>query len=217
MNYLELVKRAWTESSQSGGGPVSVVGMSGHQQKFVDWVRDAWVDIQQYSDEWVFLKNSAVCTLTSGQESVLSAILGIADLKKPLVVFIMVDGQWQQLPLSISLSSSGEWSQVNKQSGRPTKVYFSNGSFSFDSIPDANYQLKIHYVKSPQELMTNADTPWCDASYHRTIMWHAVKTYAADDGDQALYNRANMAYEAALMAMLSDLTPRFTFGASAFR
>lgn len=215
MNFLELVKRAWTEASQSGDGPASVVGMSGHQLKFVNWVRDSWVKIQKESSQWAFLKAIKTCALTAGQETFTSADLDLMDLKKPLTVSILCDGQWSPIRLIVSEQSSD--TQYNKQPGRPCIAYFSAGTFSFDTIPDAAYQLKIQYVKRSQNLLENADTPQCDEEYHLTIMWHAVRAYAIDDGDNALYQRANNEYEFALSEMKSDLLPKISFGPSAFR
>jgi hypothetical protein len=216
MTFLELVKQAWTEASQSGSGPASVKGMSGQQAKFVNWVQDAWLQIQSESNEWSFLKANKICSLIPGQESYDAKSIELADLLKPLAAFIRVDGGWAPLNLEISFASSGEFLRVNKGPGRPCTVYFSNNAFTFDTIPDASYQLNIYYKRRPQELTENTDTPYCDKAYHRTIMWHAVKTYASDDDDKNLYQRANTAYEKALNNMLSDLTPPITFGRSKF-
>lgn len=216
MNFLELVKKAWRDCGQGGDGPAAVTGVSGHQLRFVNWVRESWKDIQKSTDEWVFLKTMAECTLTSGQESYTSASLSITDLLKPLAVLIFVQNQWLPLKLSIASQSADEWLRANKNSGQPCIVYFDNGIFSFDTVPDKNYQMRIYYKRVPQELLANTDIPICDAAYHDAITYLTKRKYAMFDEDQALLLEANESYGKALNDMLSDLTPKVTFGRSAF-
>ncbi|HWV16056.1 MAG TPA: hypothetical protein VN030_11565 [Cellvibrio sp.] len=216
MNFLELVKKAWRDCGQTGDGPAAVTGVAGHQLRFVNWVREAWKDIQRESSEWSFLKIRATCTLTAGQENHTSGDLLITDLLKPLAVLIFVSDQWLPLNLIISSQSSDEWLRANKSSGQPCVVYFDNGVFSFDTLPDKNYQLRIYYKRTPQELVANTDVPICDAAYHDTITYLAKKKYALFDEDQALLTEANEAYERTISDMRADLTPQVTFGRSAF-
>lgn len=216
MNFLEIVKRAWVESGQSGDGPASVTGMSGHQQRFVNWVRNAWSDIQRSHEEWSFLKAVAEFSLVPAQESVIIASMGVYDLKIPLKVFILIGGQWSELGLVVSSSASSDYLRLNKQSGRPCIAYFSNGVLSFDTIPDAAYSLRVHYRKTPQELSANTDIPLCESMYHMAIVWGAVKRYAQSDEDQSLFNAANAEYRRCTVEMLNDLTPKIAFAKSAF-
>jgi hypothetical protein len=216
MNFLEIVKRAWVESGQSGDGPASVVGMSGHQLRFVNWVRNSWSDIQRSHEEWSFLKPSANCTLTAAQESYDIAALGVFDLKTPLSVFILINGLWSEIGMVVSSSSETDYQRLNKQPGRPCIAYFSNGALSFDTIPDDAYSLRINYRRTPQELSANTDIPLCESMYHMTIVWGAVKRYAQSDEDQALFNAANAEYSRCILEMLNALTPKIKFAPSAF-
>lgn len=217
MNFLELVKKAWDKAGQSGDGPASVSGVAGHQKRFVGWVRDAWLDIQRESTEWAFLKSDKVCNLVAGQESFTLAQLALTDLQDVSAAYVLVNGQYQSMRVIRSPSSATNILQQNKTPGFPLVCYFANDAFTFDSIPDANYQIKIHYQRLPQELTTNADTPICNAAYHDAIMWRAVKSYARFDEDQALYAEATEQSEKILMLMHSKLKPEIKFGASAFQ
>jgi predicted small integral membrane protein len=190
--------------------------MSGHQLRFVNWVRNAWSDIQRSHEEWVFLKSYADCTLTAAQETFQVAALGVTDLKVPLNVFILIDDRWSEIESVISLSSANSLSLANKQAGRPCIAYFSNGVLSFDTIPDSAYSLRIHYRAVPQELNANTDIPLCESMYHMTIVWGAVKRYAQSDEDQSLFNAANAEYRRCMLEMLNALTPKITFSPSAF-
>jgi hypothetical protein len=216
MNFLELVKKAWEKAGQSGEGPASVASAVGHQKRFVNWVRDAWTEIQQESSEWSFLKADKVCALVAGQDSFTLAELALTDLQDILAIYILVNGKYQPVKLIRSPSSASNILQQNKTAGCPLVCYFANDAFTFDSVPDAAYQIKIHYLRLPQELAANADVPICNASYHSAIWWRAVKSYARYDEDQAMYAEATEQSEKVLMLMHSKLKPEIQFGRSAF-
>jgi len=217
MNFLELVRKTWEKAGQSGDGPASVSSATGHQKRFVNWVRDAWTEIQQESSEWAFLKTDKVCSLVAGQESFTLAQLALTDLQEVLAVYILVNGQYQSMRVVRSPSSVTHILQQNKTPGFPLVCYFANDTFTFDSIPDANHQIKVHYQRLPQELAGNLDIPICSAAYHSAIWWKAVKSYARFDEDQSLYAEATEQSEKILTLMHHKLKPEIKFGSSAFR
>lgn len=216
MNFLELVQNAWRKTGQSGNPPASVVGVTGNQLRFVNWICDAWTEIQNESDEWVFLKASAIFSTIANQENYNKLLVAMSDVRIPLAAFILVDTQWVQMELNNSSSSTYEFQRINKSTGSPRVCYYDNGIFSFDSIPDTAYQIKIYYRRNAQELSENLDEPLCDSAYHRTIVWRACEAYARYDEDNALFLEAKEKGEKAMLSMYSDLTPKVTFGRSAF-
>lgn len=216
MNFLDIVKRAWVESGQSGDGPASVVGMSGHQQRFVNWVRNSWADIQRSHEEWDFLKVSAQSSLVPDQDTYHVSALSLTDFKSPLSVFIKINEQWSEIGFVIAASAMSDIDRLNKQKGRPCIAYFAAGNVSFDVVPDDAYQILINYRRKPQELSANLDIPLCDSMYHMTIVWGAVKRYAQSDEDQSLFNAANAEYRRCILEMLNALTPKIKFAPSAF-
>jgi hypothetical protein len=214
MTFIEIIKSAWTEC-QSGEFQ-TVVGAAGMRAKFVNWVSSAWVDIQKEKDEWSFLKASTTIEVNDSMDVFTKASVGLSGMRIPLSAFILVDSVYMPLTLLRSISSQDETNRVNKQQAMPKILYFDNGKFSFDSIPDKNYTIKIFYLLAPQRLVNDSDEPIVDEEYQDAIKWKAVETYALDDNDQALQARAKVELERAMNIMYSDLLPALTWGRSAY-
>lgn len=211
MNYLEIVRAAWSRAGQSGEF-ASVATAAGFQRQFASYVADAWRDVQLFKDDWSFMRVTANATLIPATETVELSAIGVNDCRLLKWVQILVDGRYQEIPLTFA----EQYHDQNKLSGRPTRAFFEAGKLSFDTIPDSAYTLRLHYQKVPQELVNNTDIPAVGSGYHWAIVWGAVRAYAIDDQDQSLLIRANEDYNKAMAGMCSDLMPRFGFAAGAF-
>lgn len=53
MTYLELVQRLYREASLAGQAPVAVTGQTGMKAKLLDWIGDAWLEVQA-TRKWPF-------------------------------------------------------------------------------------------------------------------------------------------------------------------
>ncbi len=215
MNFLQLVQKTWQESGLSGN-VADVSSASGMQLHFVNWVRDAWVEIQRESDEWVFMKQSSTFSTIAAQEEYPKGIIALQQLKKPLAAYVLVNGMYQSLGLVVSPQSATELNRLNKQNGQPSVCYYRNSVFSFDTIPDQAYTVKVYFVRTEQELLLNTDIPIMDDNYHRAIVWRALEQYARYDEDNALLQTSRERGDKAVMAMRSDLMPPITFARSMF-
>jgi hypothetical protein len=46
MTYLELVERLYSETGLAGQAPTAVTGQSGMKAKLLNWIGDAWLEVQ---------------------------------------------------------------------------------------------------------------------------------------------------------------------------
>lgn len=60
MNFLALVQRTIRECGATGSTLLTVSGVSGEAQRFVDWVSEAWNEIQTKHDDWEWLRSSVL-------------------------------------------------------------------------------------------------------------------------------------------------------------
>lgn len=67
MNFLGLVQRLTQEAGASGAGPTDVVGQQGEYARMVNWVNDAWLDIQSLHQDWEFLRTTCSFPTVDGQ------------------------------------------------------------------------------------------------------------------------------------------------------
>jgi len=55
MTFLELTKKLRFHCGVSGIGPSSVIDQTGDYERLVDWIRDAWTEIQNTPGYWRFM------------------------------------------------------------------------------------------------------------------------------------------------------------------
>jgi len=87
MNYLELVKRLASETGTELESKVTTVEVppataygetTEHRTRLINWVRQAWIEIQEDQDQWNFMVRRASMPLVRGQTS-----YAIAELAEP--------------------------------------------------------------------------------------------------------------------------------------
>ena len=67
MNFLGLVTRLVQESGASGAGPTTTVNQVGEYGRMVNWVQDAWLDIQSEQQNWEFLRTTCSFPTVNGE------------------------------------------------------------------------------------------------------------------------------------------------------
>ena len=91
MNFLSLCKRLRQEAGYSGSGPSSVTNQAGESKRVVDWINDAWLDIQGMRSDWRFMLEPFSVSLVSGESSVSVSALA-KELNPSSVVLTRADG-----------------------------------------------------------------------------------------------------------------------------
>jgi hypothetical protein len=67
VNFLQLVQRLRTETKASGSSITSVVNQTGEYGRLVDWVNDAWLDIQSEHTDWEWMRTTATFPTVTGR------------------------------------------------------------------------------------------------------------------------------------------------------
>ena len=65
MNYLGMVQRLRQETGYSETGPSAVTGQTGMHARAVDWIADAYTEIQN-RDYWRWMRKEFTLTTNSG-------------------------------------------------------------------------------------------------------------------------------------------------------
>ncbi len=181
--FLQLCKDAARESSTVAGDlPTTVTSQTGRLKKFVEWVKRAWLDIQNSQARWRWMrKEFNDKTLSIGTSRYTATALGISDWREWIVPMQGENIIYLYDP-DIGVSDEGvvrwiEWhtfihrylrgSQTNN---RPTEWSISPaGEICFGPPPDKAYPVSGEYMKTPQILADNTDEPECPSRYHHAI------------------------------------------------
>lgn len=190
--FLQLVNDVERESGtvQQARRLSTVVSAQGRQEKIVEWVRQAWTEIQGARTDWTFIRQEFSHALTSGVAAYSASDLGITDFDGWLPetgeqergsVFSLYDpaigvGDQSRLRAIPYRAYRDSWAFGGPQVARPCVVSIGfDRKLNFGGQPDKAYTLLGMYRKQPQLLAADADVPaGIDSTYHRAIVWRAL-------------------------------------------
>lgn len=193
MNYLQLCQRLRQECGGSGSGPQSVTNQIGENKLYVDWVNQAWREIQNVRQDWFFQWKQGGFDITEGATIITlpsdlnrMAVLEIGDHKVDVIDWPVYRQYYSQ----------------TLEQGRPTAVSFApNGQLYLNKQADKNYSCRIDYYFLPQQLVNNTDIPTLPEEFHMIIVYKAMMYYGAYESAADVVGMGVSAYH----NMMSDL------------
>lgn len=194
-----LVKAVGRDSGTLPGWATftTLVGASERAQKIASWVDEAWTHIQNDERDWAWMQTEFTSALVIGQARYTATNFGvnarfgswIAD--KPNLF------PWSIYDTAIGLTDEGYISQIDYEdwyrmygrgsqtNNRPICYAISPAlEVCFGPIPSKAYAVRGMYVKSPQSLTVDADTPEMPVRFHNLIKWDAIRLLHLADGAQ---------------------------------
>ena len=229
--YLQLCVKTGRESGTMAGTNItSVVNQIGRELKVVNYVADAWTQIQNLHAGWRWMRSEfpSTAVTVSGTARYTAASWSITDLAEWIP-----DTEAEPDNVSIYKQSTGvsdegrieyidfsTWRRLydrgTQTNARPTHWSISpDNEFCLGPIPDAVYVVNGLYRETPQVLALNGDTPNCPARFHDIIVWKAVQMLNEhDEAAVPLIVTANAKYNAFLADLRRDQLPRITIGSA---
>lgn len=221
--FLSLCADVASNSGAAGRAPVSVVGQDGRTAKVVNWVRDAWIEVQNMRDDWTFLQGEWSGTLTPGTAVYTDDSFNIERWAKwkgdtresrPTTIYDPAIGVSEERPLrQIPYDTWRRMYAVGLHDHtRPVHYAFApNGSICFGPTPDKFYEVRGEYGKAPQVLAKNDDVPDLPARFHRVIVWLAISyMHSHDESPQLMQMTRQLHATPILNQMRRDLLPEVT-------
>lgn len=227
MTYLELCSRLRQECGVSGVGPIAVLNQTGEYKRLVDWISQAYVDIQnRHRGSWRWLRSEyTVATVASDDEYAYSdctdtiASATISRFARWIpgteLIYLTSAGVGTQGPLS--WVDWDDFKQVYKMgsqnNGYPAWVTIDpRNKLRLGPKPDAVYTVTGDYMKSPQVLAADSTTPEMPDSFHMLIVYEAMKKYAAYESAPEVWSAAKSEYARMMRDLEVDQLPPPEFG-----
>lgn len=233
MDYLSLANRMITECGVSGT-LTTVVGQQGSLQRCINWVQQAWIEIQTAHDDWLFMRSSKLlgggvsfATVSSTLFYPLGVGAGTVGLTEAAF------GHWDMDSFRCQTTSVGiadetfldrvpydAWRNAYMYGAMQTvitrPVAISEGpqkQLCIGPASNGDYTITGDYFYAPQEFSANTDTPTnLPSRFHMLIVYRAMRYYAAYESAPEVYQRAAEG-EGSMMAKLEMLyLPEFTAG-----
>lgn len=194
MNFLALCQRLRQEARIAGTGPSATTGQTGQSARLVSWINNAWMDVQQIHNEWLWMVGSFSGATVADDNTYTAADWSVTDLR-----------DWKRDTFTCYLASLGvsdeselgyvpyplwrrEYAIGTQTASRPLHVTVKPDlSVGLGPKPDAIYTVQGEYQKSASELSGDSDTPELPSEFHMLIVWWALAKYAVSEAAPEVY------------------------------
>ena len=227
MNYLQLAQRLAVECGVTGGGPSAVTGQTGMYAKLVNWINDAWVEIQGMHDNWNWMREPFTFLTVANTGDYLPA-----SITNTLTAATMTDLRyWWKDTFRCQKQSIGvqdeqwlvEWEyqvfrntyRFNLQvAGRPVVFAIKpNGkAVMLGQIPNDVYEIMGEYQKLPSSLAANTDTPAMPTHLHMAIVYKAMQFYGLYEAAPEVLSKGNTEFSRLMNQLEREQLPELYLG-----
>lgn len=197
MDFISLCRRVRQEAGISGDGPAGVTNQTGELRRIVDWVREAYDEIQMAHNDWLWLRGQFTLLTEDGKRSYAHGDAIDVQTAQPIARFSrwLVDDA--EDPSKIYLQAAGvggqfwltyfPWEHFNTiysigvqqtTTSMPAHIAVSpDRKLHLGPTPNDVYVVTGDYQRSPQYLSADGDIPEMPSEFHRLIVYGALERY----------------------------------------
>lgn len=211
--FLKICQDVARECGVSGGAdtapkPTAVLGQTGELNRIVNWVRDAYEEIQgsenfrwnRRSFEVDTVDGTGIYTFGDCTDVRDAAIISrfklwrLDDLRNPPKIFLTSNGVGGQILLTWSPWDSFEYlyktGALQTQTSQPIHITVNpNDEIELGIVPNDIYTLRGDYHRSAQILAADGDIPEMPDAYHSLIKYEAMISYATFESAPEILTR----------------------------
>lgn len=196
--FLQLSQETRRLAGIQGSGPTAVATASGIELQIVNYVKNAWTDIQNHPKQWAWM----LLPFYQSGTTPLQTAAATNDYTLPTTVTTaraLVTNSFKSYLTATGTSDrqrmkwlpyrefENRFGVVSASDDRPLVVTRVPGSrkLRFHPRPDAVYSIEFDHFKSPQVLAADADTPEMPSEHHQLIVYEALKRFGkAEDAPE---------------------------------
>lgn len=209
MTYIQLAQKLRIKCRVIGSGPSAVTGQTAEYERLLQFVNEAWLEIQRKHENWRWMRQTATAVTVQGQSTY-----------SPTTDFSLTDfGHWalnyhtgdtfRNYLTSTGLSSESFMNPISYDDWRNIYLYGSartsysrpveiavapDNSLAIGPIPSSGYTLIGDYYTIPTELAAAGDTPGMPGQYHWAIVYKAMMLYGLSEAAPEVYDEGRAAY-----------------------
>jgi len=204
----------------AGSGPTQVTGQAGQLLRVVDWVAQAWEDIQIMRPNWKFMHSFLTFNTAATTRDYAPGDVSITDMNQwdqgSLLIYENAVGASDQNHLPYT--SYADWRTAYRAGmdvladGRPVLwTILPNNSIRMQPAPDKVYTVDGEYKKVAQLFTADADVPTnLPDDFHILIVWQALKYYAYYQNAPEVLEEAEDKFDALLTRLEIEQLPDFS-------
>lgn len=223
MTFLEMVQRAWRESGLVSTTPPSVLNQTGRAADMVDWVKDAYEDIEARSADWNWNWAQGTFALAIGDDTYdpvndFGVVGGVRDFaRKDYASYTYPTAQGVN---GRSFMKCVTWEQfqglqIPPVTGSVPTIFTlrPDGDVQYYPVPNVAVTVVHEYWRNPQTLAADEDVLRIPAKFHMAVVWAAVMKGCGKTQNFARWDTAEEEFNKLLRAMERECLPRMMLGA----
>ena len=216
MNFLQLAQRLRRKCRVSGTGPVKVTDQNEEFSRLIDWINEAWMDIQGMREDWQWMRASCSFVTVAGKPIYTPTEIGLTDwgnwTRDTWRCYATVPGQAGEVLMSYL---DYEWWRDGYQVGamrttqsQPMVVTITPAkAIGLGPTPAAGYTVTGDYYRVPTELAADLDVPALPVRFHMLIIYRAMMFYGASEAAAEVYQEGKAEYEKLLRRLNLNQMP----------
>lgn len=214
MTFLDLVQSTWLKCGLSGAPPQSVKNTTDMEARVVLWVQDAYREVQQAHDHWLFMAKTAISQFVPGKTVYSWADLNAPDLSSlwqvdaghgsPTVYQPMTAAPFEELAAYVRPTEATRGAPLMYAVGFDKRLHLA-------APPQDPVPVRVQYFHTPVEFVNNTDLSILPEGHNHVIRHRAVQSYAFFDSDPALMQEALRSYSKALFHLENQYLPPMRF------
>jgi hypothetical protein len=217
MTFLELCQRL-VQKTDISGAITSVLNQRGDMKNVVNWINEAWYDIQMLNPNWKWMRYEFSFQAVAGRQE-----YPVADTNATLF------RRWHRDTIRIQRTATGASDnrgidEVNWDDFRTQYIYGTqtpatpleyavrprDSALFLGPAPDGDFTVFGEYQRMPYYLADNTQSPDMPEEYHWLIVHAARKKYAYFENAPEVLSEAssdyNRVYDTLVMEQLADMT-----------
>lgn len=192
--FVQLANEMRSLSGVQGTGPADVTTAVNIELKIVNYIINAWIDIQSNAKRWKWMQldylpvgGNPLQSIATTSDYVLSGVheTRTGTFRSYLTATgtsgrqPMIWVPWNRYRATYDMTTQTSDDRPLVVTRRP------NGDLRFYPTPDAVYSLEFEYMKTAQVLAVNTDVPEMPSEFHQLIVYEALKRYGtAEDAPE---------------------------------
>ncbi len=225
--FLEICQRTVRECRIAQGRgllPITVIDQIGQMRKIVDWVAEAWFQIQALHDAWRFLRRECVFEVTDGQAEYTTAECGIDAgtfnrwMLGTFRSYLTAVGQAGEIPMG-ALDYDAWRNTYKLGTWRTTKsrpIYITqtpNNGLGLGPVPLGGHTILGDFFIAPVRMEVDEDVPMLPIAHsYMIIVYKAMMEFGASEAAPEVYGRGEKQYNSLLSKLERDQLPSIQLG-----
>jgi len=219
MNLLQLCNRLISEAGISAQPMTTTAGQTGELGRVVNWIQQAWLDIQSAHTTWRWMRKSATIVTVAGQSGGYTAVANdvatwTLDTARN---YVTASGNITEVFMNFveydDFRDSYRYGALRTAQSRPLVFTIEpDNALAFGPVPNGDHAVTIDYYSTPAELASDGASPGMPVAFHIGIVWRALMFYGGYEAASEAYNRGMNEYGIVLSKLEVDQLPMIQMG-----